>query len=750
MKKYLTPNPVTITIITVVVGVMAYYNGFFLLDKLEQKTIDWRFHLRGEADTGPNVVLAVVDEKSLAQEGAWVWPRSKLADLVTRLSDGGARVIAMDIAFLEPDNKVVLETIDEIAGQARSYAIDHPQFDGYLETLKSRTDNDQLLATAIRNSKARVVLGYFFHLNPEEAAHMNRDEMPVHRENILDSRYTAIRSPADEPDMADRVQFPEAVAPQSNIKVISDAADYAGTFSQEPDDDGVIRRLPAIFKFEDSQYAPLSIMAVSAFLDAPIIVGLDYDTVVNYQIGELFVPTDEVGRIMINYRGGEKTFPHISVTDILHDNVPEGTFRDKIVLVGATAHGIYDTQVTPFEEIYPGPEIHANVIDSILAEDFLQQPDAAKVLDYLAIILGVVLLGIILSRTGPVVGGLSAAGFFFGYTWLCHYMFSQQGWILNVLYPLTAILLIYLGITAYEYFTESKEKRFVRSTFTKYLAPAVVKQLMDSPEKVALGGAEREITAFFSDIQGFTSISEKLTATELVELLNVFLTEMADIILEYGGTVDKFEGDAIIAMFGAPIDMANHAEVAAKASIDMQKRLVALREVWKAEGKPELRMRIGLESGPAVVGNMGSLSRMDYTMMGNTVNTASRLEGVNKQYGMYSMIGETTYEAAGDSVACREIDLVNVVGKEEPVKVYQLLGYPGDVDDRLRETVDHYHEGLHAYRDRDWDRAIGAFNAALAVSSDDGPSKTMLTRCDEFKLDPPDADWDGTYTMKTK
>jgi adenylate cyclase len=296
----------------------------------------------------------------------------------------------------------------------------------------------------------------------------------------------------------------------------------------------------------------------------------------------------------------------------------------------------------------------------------------------------------------------------------------------------------------------SKQNRFVLDAFSTYVAPAVVKQLMDSPEKLTLGGEERVITAFFSALQGFTSISAKLTVTELVELLNVFLTEMTDIILKYGGTVDKFEGDAIIAMFGAPIDMENHAEVAAKASIDMQKRLVELRKQWKAEGKPELKMRIGLNTGPAVVGNMGSSSRMDYTMMGNTVNTASRLEGVNEVYGIYTLIGETTYREAGESVVSREIDLVNVAGNEEPVKIYQLLGYSDDIDDRVRETVNHYERGLYAYRERAWDIAISCFNAALAVTPDDGPSKIMLPRCNQFKTDPPNLDWNGTYTMKTK
>ena len=312
------------------------------------------------------------------------------------------------------------------------------------------------------------------------------------------------------------------------------------------------------------------------------------------------------------------------------------------------------------------------------------------------------------------------------------------------------MILVYVSITLYRYIAESKQKKFIRDAFSTYLAPSVVKQLIDSPEKLNLGGQERDITAFFSDVQGFTGISETLSAKELVELLNEFLTEMTDIILEYEGTVDKFEGDAIIAFFGAPNDLPNHSEVACKACIKMQKRLEALRTKWKSEKRPALKMRIGLCSGNAVVGNMGSKNRMDYTMMGDTVNIAARLEGVNKIYGIYSMISDTTFKAAGNGIATREIDSVNVVGKKEPVTIYELVGYPEDVNDRMRMTFDFYEKGLAAYRKRDWDHAIKYFISALDTTINDGPSKTMLARCNEFKINPPDKDWNGAYTIKSK
>jgi len=372
------------------------------------------------------------------------------------------------------------------------------------------------------------------------------------------------------------------------------------------------------------------------------------------------------------------------------------------------------------------------------------------VFDLIAIITAGLLLSFVLSRTGVVMGGTGAITLGAAFILFCQYMFSSQGIVLNMVYPVTVLIFSYTAITGYKYLSESHQKKFIKEAFASYLAPAVVKQLIDSPETLSLGGEERTITAFFSDVQGFTSISEKLSPHELVELLNEFLTEMTDVLLTHEGTVDKFEGDAIIAMFGAPLHIENQAEVACMACIDMQARLQKMRLRWRAEGRPELRMRIGLCTGPAVVGNMGSKSRMDYTMMGDTVNTAARLEGVNKVYDIFTLISDSTRNAAGDSIVTREIDSINVVGKAVPITVHQILGYQGSTAQNLLEAADLYNKGLYAYRNQEWNRAIIHFNAALAVVSDDGPSRTMLARCNAYKKTPPPTDWNGAHTMTSK
>jgi len=749
MKKHIKLLPFLISIVWIVFAILAYYYGIAFLDLMELKTVDLRFQSRGQVSTGSTVTLAVVDEKSIAAEGKWVWPRSKFVTLINRLSDAGARVIAFDIGFLESDEKRLLDTIDDIESTSRSFGIQQDEFNQYLDRLKHQSDYDRLLADAIEESEAAVVLGYFFQMDMESAPPLDKSRLDQHEDNVRGSAYQYVRYLSQ---TAQYVPLIEAYFAQSNITEISNSTDYAGFFNMFPDADGVIRWMPAVLKCRDRIYAPLSVMAAGAYMNNPVALKIAEYGVDTLQIGRRSVPTDEYGRIFINYRGKQKTFPHISVTDILHGRVPHHLLKDKIILVGATATGIYDMRVTPMDTVFPGVEIHANIIDSILSRDFLQKPGWSALFDISAIILAGLLLGLILPRTGVKTGTAAFGVLFTGHIVLCRHLFSEKGWILNLVYPLTAMLLIYVSITIYKYLSESRQKKFIKNAFSTYLAPSVVKQLIDSPEKLVLGGEQRTITAFFSDVQGFTSISEKLTPSQLVELLNEFLTEMTDIILKYEGTVDKFEGDAIIAFFGAPNEMENQAEIACMACVDMQKRLAELRKKWREQDKPELNMRIGMNTGPAVVGNMGSRSRMDYTMMGDTVNTAARLEGVNKIYGIYTLISEFTWQAmaGGNRIIAREVDAIKVVGKQEPVKVYEPMGYTEEISPTTLKMIDHYTDGLNAYRKQEFDLAVDLFNSALALVPMDGPSLALLDRCRQYKLDPPPKDWDGAFTMSTK
>jgi adenylate cyclase len=744
LKKIIRMNPLTLSILLILSGIFFYLTEIPFLELMELKTIDLRYINRESPENESDVVLAVIDEESIDKEGKWIWPRSKMANLVNKLSEAGARVISFDIGFLEPDEKSVVRTIEDIE---KNLTILDVQNRAYLADLKRASDNDLLLADAIAESKAKVVLGYFFQMEKLHSGDSDEALLKIQRNNIQSSRYAQVKFHSEK---ALDVPLIEAQVANANITGISQATPYSGFFNMFPDKDGVVRWIPAVINYSDEMYAPLSLMTLSAFKDSqPLVVVAEYG-IEKIKFDDITIPTDELGRIMINYRGDAKSFRHIPVTDILRGKVPENELKGKVVIVGATAIGIYDMRVTPYASVFPGVEIHANIVDSVLRGEFLYHPTWAAVFDILAIVLAGLLLGLVLPRTGVFWGVLTVSVLFFGHIFFCQYLFSSQGWILNMVYPLLVILSVYISITVYKYLSESRQKRFIRSAFSTYLAPTVVQQLIDSPENLELGGEEREITAFFSDVQGFTSISEKLAPHELVELLNEFLTEMTNIILKREGTVDKFEGDAIIAFYGAPNALENQAETACLTCVDMQKRLGELREKWHQEGRPELKMRIGLSTGPAVVGNMGSRSRMDYTMMGDTVNTAARLEGVNKIYGIYTLVCETTFKKASQRVWGREIDSINVVGKAEPVTVYQILGYSEDIDKTMLKVTGLYAEGLHLYRQQHWDSAIEKFDAALKISPDDGPSKAMRDRCDTYKMEPPPQDWNGSYSMKTK
>ncbi len=747
MHRRLKLNPLLLTVIAILVGMTAYLVHIPFIHEIELRTVDLRFRSRGALKPQPRVVLAVVDEKSINQEGKWVWPREKFTRLVQKLSEAGARVVAFDIGFLEESNRDLLHTIGEIQQAARQLAPQNPALDRYFEDLGREAHSDLQLARAIADSRARIVLGYFFHMNRDGLTHLGEKDFKDLQKRVRQGVYPMVRYASRQ---AQAVPLIEAVAPQSNVSPIAEAASHAGFFNMFPDSDGVVRWIPAVVKFRDTLYAPLAVMAASADADQPISVAVEEYGVQSVRIGPVQLPTDELGRLLINYRGPARTFPHIPVTDILNDQVPKEALADKIVLVGATAVGIYDLRVTPFGSVFPGIEIHASVLDSILSQDFLQQPNWAAVFDLAAMLLMGLAVWWIHGRTGVVTGTICAVALFGAYIGLCQYLFTARGWILAMVYPLLVLVLAYVSITALKYIVESRQKKFIRDAFSTYLAPSVVKQLIETPERLVLGGEERQITAFFSDLQGFTSISERLSATELVELLNEFLTEMTDIILASEGTVDKFEGDAIIAFFGAPNEIPDHAAVACLVCLQMQQRLAQLRAAWQAQGKPELKMRIGLNSGPAVVGNMGSKQRMDYTMMGDSVNTAARLEGVNKVYGTYTLISASTYRSAAEQIVARELDAINVVGKSEPVAIYELICPAGQAAPPVLAMIDAYGKGLEAYRGRAWQAAAEFFHQALAIAPEDRASRVMIDRCRQYEADPPPENWNGAYSMTTK
>jgi len=434
-------------------------------------------------------------------------------------------------------------------------------------------------------------------------------------------------------------------------------------------------------------------------------------------------------------------------------------FVGKKLYYGLTATGTHDLNPMPFNPRYPMVGLHANALNTILDNKLIHEVSKAWVV-LIIIILGVVLAFGIPSLS-PVQGGATIGGLLIGYTYLCFWLFSSQHIWLDLFGPATTMAVGYLGITIYNYIQEEKNKQFLKESFGTYVSPELIDQMYESGEEPSLGGEEGYHTAFFTDIQSFSAFSEKLSATDLVSLLNEYLTDMTDVLLDNKGTLDKYIGDAIVAFYGAPIEIENHELWACKTAIIMQDNLELLRQKWQSEGDrwPEIvhhmQNRIGINTGQMVTGNMGSASRMNYTMMGDTVNLAARLEASAKQYGIYIQIADTTYQPVKDQIVIRDLDFVRVMGKTEPAQVYELISETSQEPELYKKILPAFHEALALYRNQEWNNAIEAFKASdeledMFPGRKTNPSRIYIPRCEHYRDNSPGDDWDGAWTLTSK
>ncbi len=720
--------------------IIAYHLDPAFLKFMELKSLDLKFQTRGNIQPGNETVIVTVDEKSLDELGRWPWSRDIQARLVNSLTEYNVSVIAYDAIFSETDTNPGLKKIRDFKNSQKDRDKANQELLQWINLIEEESDTDQKFSDEIKQSK-KTILGYFFHFTDESLEHLDKESIERSFENIRGSHYNAIRFASE---AAKSVAIQPAYAVESNIPILSGVAAGSGFFSFFADEDGAIRRIPLIVNYKETFYPPLAIQVIKLYLNEQVTVYIQDYGVEYVKMGDIFIPTDERGNQLINYYGPQESFLHISATDVINKRVSRELLQDKIVIIGSTAVGIFDLRVMPFQTNYPGVEIHATVIDNILHQRFLMQPEWASLIDLSVILIGGLLVTFFSSKANVFLS-LGITLFLSGiFLWFNYYLF-QHGIQSGIIYPLLNIILVYVGITILRLFTEGKEKRFIKRAFGHYLSHTVIEQLVANPAQLKLGGERKVLTVFFSDVAGFASISEKLSPEGLVELMNSYLTEMTDIIMKYEGTVGKFVGDAIISFFGAPLPFEDHAKRACLVSLEMQKRLQELRE----QGKQELYVRIGLNTGPMVVGNMGSKSRMDYTVTGDSVNLASRLEGANKQYGTYSMISESTYNATREFVEVRKLDRIRVVGKAVPVTVYELLCAKGELDPQYKKQIALFHDGLSYYLEQQWDKAINCFQDILEKSSDP-PSTIYIERCKKFKSKPPESNWDGVFCLTEK
>lgn len=572
-----------------------------------------------------------------------------------------------------------------------------------------------------------------------------------------------------------------------NLPSLSQSSENYNTayFNADQDPDGTIRKTHLILR-SGSTYVPS--LALKAFLlathnNAKITFVYHAPTQRNeiskFEITDEngdpvgSIPVDASGRLAINYAGRQKMFPHISLADLLTESdtltYEEREFdplkkrwitatkkakkadiiKDKVFILGATATGIYDLRVTPFEENYPGAETHANVLDNLLRSDFLKQyPNEERLM--LLILLGLgIFLSISLAYLSALPGLTLVCLLLLGMGLVDRFFIFNHGTIVTIVLPLALTLTLFIFLISYRYLTEEKSKRELKGTFQKYVSPAIVEEILSDPSKIELGGRKARVTIFFSDVRGFTTISEKLDPRALSDLLNEYLTPMTELVFKNNGTLDKYMGDAIMAFFGAPLSFSHHAKSACRCALQSIDKLFQLQNEFKKRGLPEIDIGIGLNTGEVSVGNMGSQTVRSYTVMGDAVNLASRLEGINKQYGTRIIISEFTYNEVKDSFTSREVDWVRVKGKNQPVKIYELI-CEGTPEPEVENLLLHFNQGYHLYHQMKWALALDEFTKALQTVPTDEVTKLYIERCQEYLIDPPETHWDGVFVMKTK
>ena len=751
---------------------------FSFINRLELDALDLRFRLRPEKfkHPDPRIILVDIDQKSQEILGLWPFSRAHFAHMLDALREDGAKVAAFDITFSKPDETAapIRELRKTVFERQKQGGRADAQVIADLDRVAKEYDGDTQFAQAIGRF-GKVVLGNFFLYSENDLKGVDDAALDRYADILLDFPFPELRAANRRTGKRDRVHLiqsfgsPYFLRPkgtQANVELLSDALREAhgttGFFNIEPDPDGVIRHSLLVLPYDRSNnlddwnlYASLDVQAVRLFQDVPDQqMALDFSEtgITALEFGpSLIVHPDAIGRMMINYEGDVGTYPSVSIADVVRRQFKPGTFTGKIVLVGASATGIGDLRSTPFGGInYPGVEIHANVIDNILNRHFLLHGANQIAVDLVAIFLFGMPLGLWLALAQPrsmLFGLLLLAPFGLG-VWFAF----LHGWWLNFTLPAGTLVANVGFVAMYRALVEEKEKRRVRGAFQQYLSPEVIRRLLENPDLVR--PRKTEITVMFSDVRGFTSISEKLDAQELALLLNEYLTEMTTVIFRFNGTLDKYIGDAVMAFWGAPFEERGHATQGCRAALEMIARLKELQQKWKSEGRPVLDIGVGLCTGVASVGNMGSALRYGYTALGDTVNLSSRLEGLNKEYGTHILLSDTTYGAVEDSqFIFRELDLIRVKGKLQPVTLYELVaarGTPEGDAPNLEERLELFSQARACYRERRWPDAQIIFEKVVERWPEDGPARMYLRRCKEYLVAGPEADWDGVYVMTHK
>jgi len=685
------------------------------LEVLDRKLLDFRYLVRGPLATVPQVVIVGIDEASLAEVGRWPWPRRQLAALVDRLHAAGVTAIGLDIVLDQPAT-----AIDRGALESALNADPQRTASALRDALAGELDEDAQLAASFRRA-GTVVLAHFFEFGGRPAPALETAALPEMTMMLAGgatlSGTRAIKS---------------ATTVRAPIPVLSAAAASSGHINFSSDPDGFYRRIPIGIRAADRLVPAFGIELLRVHLGhAPVSVTITPEGMTGARVGDRELPVDGAGQLWLDFLGPPGIIPQVSAADVMAGRIPADLLAGRIALIGFTAMG-FDEVPTPFTAVAPGVELQATVLDNVLQQRALRRPWWLVPAEAGAIVVLGLLVGAALRWLPGGWGAVAAAVMALAYLAATQGLFTGSGFALGGIYALGGIVLCTLGGAVYRSVVEEGEKRKVRDAFQHYVNPEIAELIAREPGRLRLGGERRAITVLFSDIRGFTGMAERMPPETLGELLNEYLEAMTDIVFTHGGLLDKYIGDAVMAFWGAPAETPDHAVRCCEAALDMEVALERLNERWHEDGLPQIFIRIGINTGDAIVGNFGSSQRFSYTAVGDDVNLASRLETLNGTYGTGVLISAFTRRAIGDEFICREVDHTRVKGRAERVTVYELLGRRrDDHDGRIARRVAAYEETLDVCRREGWADATTRLEALAAEYPEDPVVGFLLALCRE-------------------
>ena len=712
------------------------------IKQLENWTYDARLNFTLPNTIDDRIVIIDIDENSLAEVGRWPWGRDKLARIVDNLFDYyKADVVGFDIVFAEKDESSGLEKFEYLA---RTSLKNDPLFLQALEEIRPSLRHDEIFADSLVGKD--VVLGYYFKTNLQEG----------------ETGVTGLLPPAltkMDVQWNERLPINKAVGYGGNLEILQASAKSGGYFDNPfVDADGVFRRVPLVQSYEGYLFASLALAITQTYFDDADIElavetegtrgGKEYYALETIDLKNHRIPVDANGAVFVPYRGRQGSFIYISAHEVLSRKINPQVLQDKIVLVGTSAPGLLDLRSTPVQNIYPGVEVHANIISGILDDRIKHKPAWTVGYEFVLLVLIAVSMALLLPLVSPLLAAAGTAGLTV-VVLAGTFIAWNSNLILPLASPLMLILLLFMLHMSYGFFIESRGKRQLAHLFGHYIPPELVDEMSASPEEYSLEGENREMTVLFSDVRGFTSISEGMDPKQLTQLMNALLTPMTRVIHKNRGTIDKYMGDAIMSFWGAPLADSEHARHALYAAMEMIEELKIMQADFKRRGWPEVNIGIGLNTGDMNVGNMGSEFRMAYTVLGDAVNLGSRLEGLTKNYGVNIIVSESTKNAIPEFVF-RELDLVRVKGKNEPVAIFEPVGHKNDLEKSVTSEITAYKKALLNFRAQSWDRAEVDFFNLNRTNPERKLYQVYLDRIAFYRNNPPGDDWDGVFTHTSK